>query len=91
MSASKAERIKFMNRVLIDRKRGDQPTFESNPPTDFPLIVIGRATSGSWFGIVTCLTHGANLQVHRRPTLRAAKDALAKRIRGLRDELARLK
>lgn len=81
--------ITFLNRKLVDVSGADNPLFES-ARDESPMIAIGKSIDGSWFGMVTCLSPGANLSVHHRPSLRAAKELLAKRIRGLHDELATL-
>lgn len=74
----------FMGHTLLLATDGE--SWKSDPMA-LPIIFLGRADGGSWFGIVTLACRGANLQVRNRPSLRSAKAALEKQVRELRKSL----
>ncbi len=76
--------MRFMGHTLTLAKDGE--SWKSDPKA-LPIIVIGLCIDGTWFGFVTTASRSANLQVHRRPSLRAAKAALEKQVRQLRASL----
>ncbi len=79
--------MKFMGRELTTN---DGETYRSNWKV-YPLITFSRDVMNRWFGMLHCEQRGTDLKVLHKPTLRAAKTALAKQVRALRAELETLK